>query len=345
MNTPRDLLRQVPRAWLHELTRSPGPPRGAQVVVAVSGGGDSVALLHLLVALAPGRGWNLSVASFDHRWRGNASAADRDFVATLAEQFQLPFDTAAAATPAATRRNETEARQERHAFLAGVAAQRGAATIALAHTRDDQAETLLYRLARGSGARGLSAMARWAPPLWRPLLALERVALRDWLRQLPTTWREDATNDEPHTPRNRLRAELLPLLADLMGRPVSASLARAADLLREDEALLTDLAREAGQRSILRRDERQLVLDRRSLTHLPSPLLRRILRDAFLDLAAGLALECDHLSAVEALVRATSPGTACDLPAGWRAERRSGELWLWLHDPRKDATRDTSAGD
>jgi tRNA(Ile)-lysidine synthase len=199
-------------------------PAGAAVLVAVSGGADSLTLLHLLCALAPERGWQLRAATFDHAWRP-ASAADAAAVAAYAEGLGLSCVLGRAAQPA---RDEAAARAQRLQFLRRAAsAWRAEALIALGHSADDRAETLLLNLLRGAGLTGLGAMAPRAGRLVRPLIDGRRADIARYALDHDLPVRLDPTNLDPHFARNRLRLELMPLLEDL--RPgATQALARAA---------------------------------------------------------------------------------------------------------------------
>lgn len=197
--------------------------RGAQVVVAVSGGVDSMVLLHALQALAPDFGWKLSVAHFNHQLRGRSSDADERLVRATARHMKLPCDVASADVRAnAAKRGvsvEMAARELRHAFLAKCARRRGAKFVALAHHADDQVETFFLRLLRGAGGDGLGGMAVMAMSaadarvtLMRPLLAFSKTELAEWATAHRLKYREDASNAGSEFQRNWIRNELLPLL-------------------------------------------------------------------------------------------------------------------------------------
>lgn len=196
---------------------------GARLLVAVSGGLDSVGLLHLLHALTPRFGWILGVAHFNHQLRGRSAAADERFVHRLAHSLGLPFFAGRAAVRdlAKTKKMSLEmaARDARHAFLARSAARFKAEAVVLAHHADDQVELFFLRLFRGAGGEGLGGM-KWQSPspararlrLIRPLLDVPREALLAYARQQHLTWREDATNASLDILRNRIRHQLVPLL-------------------------------------------------------------------------------------------------------------------------------------
>jgi tRNA(Ile)-lysidine synthase len=197
--------------------------RNERVVVAVSCGVDSMALLHALHALAPDFGWQLSVAHFNHRLRGRSSDADERLVRATAKRLKLRCDVSSADVRKAAKEQgvsvEMAARQSRHDFLARCARKRGARVVALAHHADDQVELFLLRLLRGAGGEGLGGMkARGASPvdkrvaLVRPMLEFSKDEIAAFAREARIRFREDASNASPEFERNWVRLELLPLL-------------------------------------------------------------------------------------------------------------------------------------
>src|SRR5580700_2848625 len=196
-------------------------PAGARVIVAVSGGADSVCLLHVLTELFPTS--VAGVAHFNHHWRPAASNEDERFVAALASQLTLPFFKAEA-TPSQGNR-EQEARRARREFFASLGS-----TVALGHTRDDQAETVLFRFLRGSGLAGLSGILPVGNGIIRPLIDVTRAEVEQYLRTRNIPWREDATNQDLSFARNRIRHDLLPQLARDWNPKITDALAHLADL-------------------------------------------------------------------------------------------------------------------
>src|SRR5438105_6965525 len=238
---------------------------GERVVVAVSGGPDSLALLSVLREIVPALPLHLAVAHFDHGWRSD-SAADRDFVAELSARWGYDFHTARAAADAP--RTEQAARTARYEFLRQIAATTTSTAIALGHTQDDQVETLLLHLLRGSGSRGLGAMRRRDGDLARPLLDISRQDIETYLARLLLTPRRDPTTDDARFTRNRLRQELLPAI-DAFDPSARELLARTADILGEEDRYLDDAI------AHLRDD---LVRDRVAFAKLPPALQRRLVR-------------------------------------------------------------------
>ncbi len=330
---PQSILRAAGPALLREVTRAPAPPPGSTVVAAVSGGADSVALLRLLHALAPGRGWSLVVATLDHGMRGEHGAADRRFVEELAGALELPCASERKSLPRGPRRGlEEPAREARHAFLRDVAGTHGASAITLGHTLDDQAETVLLRLGRGAGRTGISSMARWRPPLWRPLLGVRRARLRAFLARIGQKFRQDETNEHRDARRNRIRHEVLPALEAALGPAAPRALARYAEIAREEDSLLDTLAEPHRPRLQLREDG-SVAFERRPLANLPSPLLRRILRRVLIEWnAAPRGFGERSWRALEDLVLARGHGRELHLPGRCRAIRERDWIVL-VRDP------------
>jgi tRNA(Ile)-lysidine synthase len=227
-----DIVAKIP--WLASASRR------KRWLVGVSGGADSVALLHLLVAAGFRK---LVVCHFDHRLRGRASTGDAVFVRKLAESLGMPFECGRADVKrlAEQRREsvETAARYARQDFFSRCAAKHRCFRIVLAHHADDQAETVLWNLVRGShGPKGMSPVQRIGRlEIHRPLLSVRREELREWLVSRRLKWREDATNAEPFGVRNRLRNEALPLLAEIARRDVVPAILRSAAAVSEMEEI------------------------------------------------------------------------------------------------------------
>ena len=212
-----------PPSWLGQVRRRVqrwcDSGLGRTWVVAVSGGSDSVGLLRVLHALAAELGLSLTVAHLDHGVRGEASRADAVFVEELAGELGLPCDLGQW-QPTRISHFEADARRARYAWLYEVAHARRASAVAVGHTRDDQAETILHRIVRGTGLRGLAGIPErrvlsWDPPvaLVRPLLSISRQSIRESLGALGQPYREDASNADLARTRARIRHDLLPRLA------------------------------------------------------------------------------------------------------------------------------------
>jgi tRNA(Ile)-lysidine synthase len=238
---------------------------GERVVVAVSGGPDSLALLSILRELIPSLPLHLTVAHFDHGWRDDSSA-DRDFVHDFARRWGFDFKTARAEPT--LPHTESAAREARYRFLRETAEQTRSTAIALGHTRDDQVETLLLHLLRGSGSRGLGAMRRRDGDLARPLLDVSRADLEAYLARLHLTPRRDPSNEDPRFTRNRLRQQLLPSI-DAFDPSARELLARTADILAEEDRYLQDQVADLPE---------DIATDREAFATLPPALQRRVIR-------------------------------------------------------------------
>ncbi len=213
---------------------------GQALGVAVSGGADSVCLLHVLAELAPRWALRLTVLHMNHQLRGEASASDEEFVRQLARSLGLAAHVASidvAARRAATGDNLEQAarRARREFFLAAIRSGR-VDRVATGHTRTDQAETVLLRLFRGAGVEGLAAMRPVTPDgMVRPLLAVSRADAEQFLRERGIAWREDATNRDLRYARNRVRHQSMPVLAREFNPRLEEALARTAELAGEEE--------------------------------------------------------------------------------------------------------------
>ena len=262
-----------------------------RVVAAVSGGADSVALFCLLQQLAARGDCHLAgLAHLHHHIRGEAADGDAAWCRELAARAGVPAVIGEADVPALARRDgvslEVAGREARQQFYTDAQATLNASRVAVAHTRDDQAETVLLRLVRGAGPLGLSGMAPRRDHLVRPLLDIPRAELRSYLSEIGVTWREDATNADRAIPRNWVRHEVLPRLRELNAQ-ADAALARAAGLLRTDAVFLDGLANEAATRLVSLEEGatgakgaaaagRRVTIDAAELGRLPLALARRV---------------------------------------------------------------------
>ncbi|MBI5167248.1 MAG: tRNA lysidine(34) synthetase TilS [candidate division NC10 bacterium] len=265
-----------------------------RVVVALSGGMDSMTLLHLLLSLKGEIGLSLYIAHLDHMFRGEASRRDADLVGQLAQELDLPATIRSVDVPRLRLDGKLSpqeaARQARYGFLLEVAALEGADRIALGHHLDDQAETVLINLLRGSGSRGLGGIPIKRGPFIRPLLEVSRREIEEHVHASRLPFLEDPSNREGGYLRNRIRFDLLPYLARAFNPRIREALAETADLLREDDTFLSRLAQEALAPLVLAHRERGLELSRPGLRELPCSLRRRVLREAVGMVRGGIYL-------------------------------------------------------
>jgi tRNA(Ile)-lysidine synthase len=316
--------------WRHRLL-----DRGDRVLVAVSGGPDSVALLDALVQLRVEWDLSLRVCHVHHGLRAEANA-DAAFVEALARRLGCPVTVAhAPVVLGAGRSPEDAARVARHAALARAADAHGATRIALGHTADDQAETVLMRVLDGAGPRGLAGIPVRRGRVIRPLLDVDRPAVLAHLEAQGLAHVEDATNRDRAFRRNRIRHDLLPLLRAHAGPAVMAALRRTARASREAvEALDALLAPRLADR--LARTPAGARLDLRALDGLPAGAVKTLLRLALgAGRPGGLAadgLRVGHLDALAGLV-GSPVGALVRLPGAVVVERGRDALWLLACGP------------
>ena len=302
-------------------------PPGGRVLVAVSGGGDSVALLHLLAEMAERKAIALvGVAHFNHQLRSPASDEDERFCRDLATQFDLPFVVESADVSAMARSErisvEHAGHRVRHAFFGRAAGRLGACRVALGHTIDDQAETYLLRLLRGAGAAGFSAIRPRIGLVVRPLLSVSRAELRAYLTSQRASFREDASNLDRRVPRNRIRHHLIPSLRAYTPRVVEV-LAREAEIARADEEWLARAANERGA-GLVQGTKDGVEVDAAGLAALHPALGRRVARDALVRVS-GRAVGFDQIERLRRL--AEDAPTRVDF-SRCRAERIGGVIRL-----------------
>jgi len=317
------------------------PVSGETIVVAVSGGADSTALLLAIEELKTQQKLyvDICVAHLDHRLR-KSSAKDARWVSELAAQLGFRTIIGRSKVAEAARANsdnlEQAARKARYAFLERTARRVAANYVLTAHTMDDQAETVLLRLMRGSGGFGLGGMEAVRPlakdssvKLVRPILWARRLETEDYCRLRKTEYLSDEMNDDQTFSRVRIRKQLLPLMQSFNNRVVEA-LSRTAAQLREDGAVLFDDSDALLRRAVVSTQQSETetpALDVRVLANAPPALRRRALR-AWLSEARGTArrLEMVHLVAVEKLLDGNAGGRTVELPGGGRVTRRRGRL-------------------
>lgn len=299
-------------------------PNDRRYLAGVSGGRDSVVLLHWLLGLGYRR---LIVCHFEHGLRGRTGKADARFVKRLAQKYGLDFELGsgqvAAIAAQAKRSIETAARDERLAFFQRVAARRRCRAIFLGHQADDQVETFLMNLLRGAGGRGLGAMRARSTygrlEMVRPLLGVWRSEIDHYIQAHGLKFRDDATNQELRARRNRTRHRIVPWLEKEFGRNVRMNLWRAASILAEEEALLDEL--------LPNESENALFLQVGKLRALPVAVQRRtILRWLHgNDISeVGFAV----IEKVRALLQPSAPTAKINLPRDRHARRRAGRIFL-----------------
>ena len=312
-----------------------------RVVSALSGGADSVALLLVLHDLHHAGELVLDCAAhLNHGIRGGEADADQEFCGTLCDRLGVPLVTNRVDVPALAARDrisiELAARHARQAFLAEVRAARGAGVVATAHTENDQAETVLLRLVRGAGGRGLAGIAPRRDYLIRPVLSIARDDLRADLAARGQTWREDATNADLAIPRNRVRHELLPYLERHFNPAMTTALARLADVSRADEAWADAVVETAVPEAVSTRDG-VVSLNVSRLVAVPEALRRRLARRALEVANPGRACTVEAVDLLLAVVHGDR--SAVEI-SGLRVERfRNSEVLIKRAEPQRPRRR------
>jgi len=279
---------------------------GHRVGVAVSGGVDSVCLLHVLRELAPRWNLRLTVLHLNHGLRGRESDEDAEFVRGLAAQFELPFLAAQAGLSPDAENLEQAARDARLAFFRDAMAEHGLNRVAVGHTRSDQAETVLFRLLRGAGTAGLAGIRPVTSiGIVRPLLEVDRAQVEPFLRERRATWREDSSNRSRQFARNRIRHELLPALAREWNPAIYNTLAQIADwALAEESYWDQEMNRLAAEHLV--EQGPSILLQTDCLRELPLAAGRRLVRHAMESVKGDLrAVDFGHVNAVMDLAQAT----------------------------------------
>ncbi len=299
-------------ARLHQTLRSRQLlPERARLLVATSGGQDSICLLRLLVDLQRLWGWSLVVGHCNHGWRSDA-AANATFVADVAKTWNLPCGVAVWDDP---RSNEAAARQWRYEALGAIAQEHHCSIVVTGHTASDRAETLLHHLVRGSGSDGLGSLdwQRAAPwgTLVRPLLNWTRAETAAFCRSQKLAIWQDSTNGDDRYTRNRLRSQVLPLLREQFNPQADRHLAQAAELLADETRWLDALT----DQWLADHPPAPDRLDRQSLRREPIALQRRVIR-RWLAQCAGRSSTYDQVAAVLHLLDAPHRSQTGSLPGG-----------------------------
>lgn len=337
-------LRPLEARVLHTIRQHKLIAPGSTVVVAVSGGVDSLALLHILHAIAPRIGCTLHVATLDHSLRDQAGMEDAAFVAAEAVMLGLACTVGKRDVPALMQQwdmgTEAAARRARYAFLAEVAHAIGTDTVAAAHHADDQAETMLMRLIRGTAMRGLTGMRMSAPlphapesdlRLIRPLLGLRRAQLERYAAALGLSPRHDATNDQVNTLRNTARHRLLKPFPQL-----ARHLAQLSTLAQIDEDYFAqEIARQVGD-GFVHSDE-GIVFDRSLLADLPQAFQLRIVANALRRAAPQIEMPFAHILACSAAIVGGRVGKIVQLEGGWRLQVDYAHAYLRRADTPQEA--------
>ena len=315
----------------------------ATVLAGVSGGADSVAMLSILRTLSAetGRDYRLTVAHLDHALRSD-SVSDSAWVADLAGQWSLPCVVRRLAVGRLARRRgqgvEEAARAGRLAFFQREAARIGAACVAVGHHADDNVETVLYRIVRGTHLQGLGGMAPSRPlagscELIRPMLCCTRSDIQAYCRRAHLEWRSDPTNAETTYRRNFIRHELLPMLREELNPRADEALGRLASAAREVAAVLDTLAADALAAARLEEHAGRWVLDASALAARPPAVATAAIRLALVQIGVPLReIGADRMADLADVL--SNPGQAVSLPGGFEARCHDEKLILQRCDAR-----------
>ncbi|MCG6534120.1 MAG: tRNA lysidine(34) synthetase TilS [Syntrophales bacterium LBB04] len=313
----------------HTISRHQMISDGDSVIVAVSGGPDSVCLLHILNELKDELRLHLVVAHFDHGLRPAEDETETAFVRALAESLKLPFGTARGHLLAKKIRGSWEevARNARYAFLERIRKKHRAQKIALGHNLNDQAETILMRLLRGSGSSGLTGM----PPcrdgsIIRPLIEIERAEIENFLKSRELTSVTDSSNLKADYLRNKIRLELMPLL-EVHQPQLAHLLAQTAEILRDEDEYLEQIAEAWFARNMELSPDHTFTVPITSFLNLPVALRRRVIRNMIGKVKKDLRrISWDHIEAFQRLAEGEKPQTSQNLPGSLTVRRTYDHL-------------------
>jgi tRNA(Ile)-lysidine synthase len=335
---PTEFERRIAGAMINAALLDSGD---ATIVLAVSGGPDSMAMLRALDAFnrRRGLGWRLHVAHFNHGLRGDASDEDARFVAEQARALDLTYTIGRRqATGDRPQAAEEKSRRARYRFLARVADEVGASVVAVAHTADDQAETVLHQIVRGSGLRGVGGMQACRPitprsrvRLVRPMLGVRRTDVLAYLRATKTPFREDATNHLTDRTRNRIRHRVLPMLAAELNPRVVASLLRLARQSQWTADFLETTAARVLDEIAVETSAGNLVISAAGLNRQPRIVQTQMVLEILRRLRVSRQrVRFEHLCAVADLASKGRGGRRVELPGGVIAARRGATVCVRL---------------
>jgi tRNA(Ile)-lysidine synthase len=313
--------------------------RDLTVIVCVSGGADSVALLRGLASLRVDGPGKLVVAHFNHRLRGSASNADETFTRALCEHLELALEVGSpnAQPTEVAETSEAAARDARYAFFEDVAKTQGARFVATAHTADDQAETILHRIVRGTGVSGLGGIPRTRPlatgiTMLRPLLTISRSEITVFLESLSQPFRDDASNRDLRFTRNRIRVELLPELTRDYNPQVRSALLRLGSLAADSQQVVLSLCSDVLDRCITWQGADQVQVGCKPLAAFPPAVLREVLIALWKNLNwPQQEMGFDHWNRLAEMLQPGQSGKQHTLPGKIVAIRHEKNLQLTRH--------------
>jgi len=316
--------------------------KGETVVVGVSGGPDSMTLLHILYRLREPLGIKLVVAHLNHQFRGAEADADAQFVLDAARRLKLAAFVESRDVSAYSYTHgishQVGAREVRYSFLGEVAVKTGASRVALGHHADDQAETILLHMLRGTGTSGLKGMLPVRDDFYiRPLLTVRRRQIEDYCRRHDLVTRLDSSNLKTEYMRNQVRLELLPILEKKYNPNFVDSLNRLAEICRDEDDYLEHQAEEVFFRARISSAGDILCLDAGKLSAVPQALLRRVIRRAWTEICGVQAdLNYRHVEQVMVIINGGGGYRQIDLPKGVMFKKNYDMIEFTLDRKNKD---------
>ncbi|SKA10963.1 tRNA lysidine(34) synthetase TilS [Selenihalanaerobacter shriftii] len=310
--------------------------KGDKVIVSVSGGPDSLTLLHILWRLQSDFNLGLHVFHLDHMFRGEESKADAEYVAEFSEELGIPVTIKEYDVPGYIKKRglskQAAARKIRYELCTELANKVQADKIAIGQHADDQAETVLMNFLRGSGLEGLGGIEPIRDEMFiRPLLEVWRSDIEDYCQEYNFRPRIDSSNLKPIYRRNKIRLELLPYLADEFNGSIKENLNRMANILRVENSFLNEYTIEKYKKIVVSYDKDELLLDLGSLSNLELAIRRRVIRQAIGDFCGGKRdYYFHHVKQIEELITDGETGKRLQLPEGLRIERSYNALrFFW----------------
>jgi len=294
------------------------------VLVGLSGGPDSVTLLHALYSLKKEYSLNILLAHLDHKFRGEESRADRKFCEDLAKKYNLEIMWEEIDVPKISKEKgispEEAARFERYGFFKRSAKERGIDKIAVGHTRDDQAETVLMRIIRGAGMKGLGGISPVKDmhgfKIIRPLIEISRKDVEAFISETGLKFRKDSSNEKAIFTRNKIRLELIPLLEKEFNSNIKEVLANMAENLKTEDEFLSKLAKRKFK-SVSKVRQEEILIDIKKFKKQPEAIRKRILRAALEEFKGDLRrLTYQHWKEMEDLINSRPVNSIVNLPAG-----------------------------
>ncbi|MDD3395015.1 MAG: tRNA lysidine(34) synthetase TilS [Anaerotignum sp.] len=300
-------------------------PYGADIVVGVSGGADSVALLHILKGFAHAQNWSLKAIHVHHGLRGTEADRDRDFVEDICQKWGIPcrvyyFDVAKEAQKRGLGTEETGRLLRYEVFEK----ERNGGVIAVAHNKNDQAETLLMRLCRGAGVSGLTGIRPVREVIIRPLLFCTRNEIERYCEENKLSYCQDSTNMENTYTRNRFRNQILPLLEEIYPK-ATEHIAQTAEIFAQEEEYLQKQAQALFLKALQRADQNEIALDAACLQNMHRVMQKRVFAMAFSELGVKKDVGSIHFELLEGLLEQES-GKSFNLPNKITVQKNYGTL-------------------